>query len=187
MIRQLNSTLNEALTPAIAEQHKDLWQWYLLQQEALILHEYALAQQLWTVFATGLQQHIEFENRQLFATTMIEQHTWRWPASLYIQEHEKILSLMQKISDRYDAFMALTGRRQRIAILELLEQQMQFRQVLEHHEAREEQDALQHLQLSKEAKEVQEHADNIWQDWLLSSAWQHQHQDLLNQVKQQFA
>ena len=183
MIRQLNSALNEALTSAIAEQHKDLWQWYLLQQEALILHEYALAQQLWSVFATGLQQHIEFENRQLFATTMIEQHAWRWPASLYIKEHQKILSLMQKISDRYEAFITLTGRRQRIAILELLEQQMQFRQVLEHHEAREEQDALQHLQLTTEASG---YAEDIWQDWLLSSAWQQQYRDLLAQVKQQF-
>ena len=170
------------LTSAISEQHKDLFQWFLLHQEALLLNEDDLALASWRAFAEGLKAHIHIENALLFSDDYFQHDTWRWPANIYRKEHEKILKLLTVLTSREESYAKLTGRIKRLALLELLESQVQLRHVVEHHEEREEMDALTQLVLLDGVNE-----NDVMHAWQAAQEWQLNHAALLQDLKQRFA
>ena len=132
------------LAESITEHHKDLYQWFLLHQEALLCDELILAGEAWQHFESGLRLHIALENEHLFSDnySVLELDKLTWGVHVYQKEHNKIEDLLDKLSDMLLMFKKITGRKKRLALLGLLEKQISFRQVLEHHEEREERDAL---------------------------------------------
>lgn len=144
------------LNTALAENHKDLYQWFLLHQECLLLSEDDLAQQAFAAFSDLLQQHIHFENTYVLAELTQLNAALRWPQSVYLKEHEKILKLLAAVNESLQRYSASQGRVKRLCLLELLEQQQTLRNVLEHHEEREEQDLL--LALHSDAVKEQGYA-----------------------------
>ena len=69
-----------------------------------------------------------------------------WPVKVYRKEHDKIIDLMQKLQSLCHRYFESQGREKRLMCLELIEKQVTLRHVVEHHEQREEQDALKIIQ-----------------------------------------
>jgi hypothetical protein len=140
------SALMTKLGIILEESHKDLYQWFLLHQECLLLAHNDYAEQCWAAFKQGLLAHIEFENNYLLNDNgLLADIPLRWQLDLYRKEHNKVLQKLGEIDALFAQYLREQGRAQRIYALELFEKQVSFRHLLEHHETREEQDLLQHL------------------------------------------
>lgn len=117
----------------------------LLHQEALVAMDLELALDIWCLFSDLLQSHIEIENTLLFPAFEQLCFEARWPVSLYLHEHHKISSLQQQVTVRLQALQAEPTRR---GVVMLLDYQRSFKNVIEHHEEREEIALLKELQAS---------------------------------------
>lgn len=172
---------SDRLIHCVCEHHKSLYQWFLLHQEGLLTHHIVMAQKAWRVFEGGLRLHLELENEYLFSSTsnVLQTGELRWSKHVYLKEHDKVLKLLDQLSEMLLEFYDFEGRKKRLALLEVLEKQMTFRHVLEHHEEREEMDALKCLSGLdvKQAKAFE----------LEITAWQSEQAELLTQLKVHFA
>lgn len=114
-----------------------------MQQEALVEKKFDLARRLFALYQTLMDEHICLENTLLLpAHATIRQP--RWPTSLYQHEHDKILSLLQRALQQFDAAHH-AGLSNRHRVILLLDYQRTLKNVLEHHEQREEQGLLDEL------------------------------------------
>lgn len=130
------------LKSALEENHKDIYQWFLMHQECLLLGHGHYAQASLEVFTQLLEAHVAFENSHLLSSGAgTDFGRMRWAASVYRQEHEKILQLAGAVECLFTRWHAEErSRTKRLLLLELLERQLTLRHVIEHHEQREEQD-----------------------------------------------
>lgn len=115
----------------------------LLHQEALVAMDFELAMDIWCLFGDLLQSHIDTENSLLFPAFDLQCVDVRWPVSLYLHEHHKISSLLHQVETRLQALQAKPTRR---GVVNLLDYQRSFKNVIEHHEEREEIALLKELQ-----------------------------------------
>lgn len=133
-----------SLTSALEKSHQDLQRWFLLHQECLLVGHDDYALKSYAVFHDYLTTHLHFENLQLFP--LIEQlATLKWPIAVYYKEHDKLLKLLANNQSMLQDYCLLSGRKKRIALLDVLDSQRVFRQVMEHHEEREESDLFLHI------------------------------------------
>jgi hemerythrin-like domain-containing protein len=117
----------------IGAQHAHLLR--LLQQErlALLAGEIAQARDLLTIMQALQETHIADEESRLLPRLP---QTARWPARIYIAEHRKLVSML---ADLCAALAPLAARVEDGATrITLLDAQMPFKHVLEHHFEREE-------------------------------------------------
>ncbi len=128
----------------VSSQHRHLDELMLLHQEALLLQDIPLATRFLDLFDSLLSAHIEAENQHLIPA-LARQPSPRWSALLYQKEHEKITAMLQKIQTQLQALPGLTGQPLRRAILALLDYERAFKNVMEHHEEREETGLLREL------------------------------------------
>lgn len=134
------------LTAALEDNHKDLYQWFLLHQECLLIADDEKARQAYKAFDDFLRQHIQFENEYLLsdlASTDFSQ--LRWQPNVYLKEHDKVLDLLTNVQVMLHQYFEAKGRIKRLLLLELLEWEGRMRHVIEHHEQREEQDLFLHI------------------------------------------
>lgn len=134
------------LSAALEDNHKDLYQWFLLHQECLLIADDEKAKQAFSAFSDVLKQHIQFENEYLLsdvASTDFSQ--LRWQPNVYLKEHDKVLDLLAKAQLMLNQYFEAKGRMKRLLLLELLEREGRMRHVIEHHEQREEQDLFLHI------------------------------------------
>ena len=129
----------------LQESHKDLTQWFLLHQECLLLGDALSADKAFMVFSDYLNQHILFENTVVLVAMQPVEECLRWKLHLYKQEHDKIEKLLAKLESRLISYYLLQGRRKRLALLEILDDEQSFKHVMEHHEQREEDDLFLHF------------------------------------------
>lgn len=141
------------LRNSLEESHKDLYQWFLLHQECLLLHNDADAQLAFLAFTEYLHAHLEFENQHLLNSVVMTKMPLRWAIPVYEKEHEKLQKMLAKLAMYLQHYYALTGRDKRLALLVLLDEEQTLRHVMEHHEQREEQDLFLHLPDSVVANE----------------------------------
>lgn len=148
------SELRNPLQNSLLESHKDLHQWFLLHQECLLLGYDEHACKTLDVFADYLHQHIDFENNALLPLFNLdsvvdeaEAIALRWQPGVYLKEHKKLLTILQKQQQQLRAYIKLQGRRKRLALLEVLDAESTFIHVMEHHEQREEQDLFVQMQI----------------------------------------
>lgn len=107
----------------------------LLHQEALLERDGAQAIAALALFADMLSLHLELEDGELFAA---HEHCRerRWATLLYRKEHDKLRAMLAEVAARVQAWCERgCPRRELIA---LLDYQRSFKNVLEHHEQREE-------------------------------------------------
>ena len=117
----------------IGAQHAHLLR--LLQQERLTLlaGEIAQARDLLALMQALQETHIADEEKRLLPRLP---QSARWPARIYIAEHQKLTSML---ADLRAALAPLSARIEDGATrLALLDAQMPFKHVLEHHFEREE-------------------------------------------------
>jgi hemerythrin-like domain-containing protein len=123
-----------------------------LHQEALLEKDIALALEFWQLHIRMLRLHIELEEQWLLPA--LERFVVKpaWGAAIYRAEHGKILSLGDKLSQTLGSLQHMVpGRRVLIA---LLDKQRSYKNVLEHHEEREEKGLLPELGASLSAGEI---------------------------------
>lgn len=138
------------LREQLEESHKDLHQWFLFHQECLLLQHDTLAQQSFHAFADYLGQHIHFENQHILKQD-IAADDLRWSVKVYQKEHDKLVSMLARLSQMLDGYYQMQGRRKRLALLEVINYEQSLLHVMEHHEEREEMDLFQWIQQEGEA------------------------------------
>lgn len=143
-----------SLQDDLHESHRDLRQWLLFHQECLLLGDADKALLAWQAFSRILGMHIDFENRYLLQPEVEGRQALRWPVNVYRKEHDKLLAMQVDINTRLSQYAGFDGRYRRLALLELLDVELRFVHVLEHHEQREEDDLLTSLAAMPEAENL---------------------------------
>ena len=135
----------------IQSYHVLIDEFLLLHQEALVAMDFQLADKIWQLFSDLLQSHIDTENTLLFPLVERLCTEKRWPVSLYQHEHNKIVSLQHEVAIRLQALYAAPTRR---GVVMMLDYQRSFKNVIEHHEEREEIALLKELQAQASDEEL---------------------------------
>jgi hypothetical protein len=125
------------LKDLLEESHKDLHLWFLLHQECLVANYESDALQALKNFQRILLFHLDFEEQRLLKHN---NDATRWPVSVYQKEHDKIKRQLDKLIVKTQSYLDFSGRKKRHALISLIEDQLRFYHLLEHHEEREEQD-----------------------------------------------
>lgn len=136
--------MNETLAEITTRYHRDLDELLWGHQEALLLRDLPLARGYFSLFRAAMEAHLEAENRLLLPLAESLELKGQWPISLYRHEHEKIRQLLGRVADQL-AVLPEQGRQARRALLSLLEYQRTVKNVIEHHEQREEKGLLPEL------------------------------------------
>lgn len=128
----------------ILADHRDMDELLLQHQEALIEQNMAAALDSYEIFHERLCAHIALENSELLPRhEKVEQPRWR--TQVYALEHERILLLADKILSRMKQPVIEPGPEQRRWIISLLDHERVLKNVVEHHEEREEKGMLPEL------------------------------------------
>lgn len=154
--------------------HHEIDEFILLHQEALLLQNLDLAKAFYALFRSVIESHIQTENTLLFplferycASQSVDQKP-RWPIMLYQKEHEKLVDMLNKSKAMLDKLAEYEeGSAQRRAILVVLEYQKALKNVVEHHEEREEMALLPELDAAmpkQDAKTFIEQCLGVWRD-----------------------
>lgn len=159
--------------------HASIDEVFLLHQEALLEQQFPLAKQLLHWFTELLDQHIELEDGLLFPAHQGLSEEVRWQTSLYSHEHQKLRQLLLELTLRFNALHAAPSRR---GLLALLDYQRTFKNVLEHHEEREEIALLVELDLQLEHTQRQRLLQQISQQWPDLDSLRLQCRDFLQQL-----
>jgi hypothetical protein len=120
--------------------HLQLDELFLLQQEALLQAKLDNALIILNSYKTSHDLHMRFEDDNLIPkyASLLEQG--KWDATLYQQEHQKILQLYEKIEHGLTWLLQqdLNPSQLRRNIIKLLDRQKSFKGLCEHHQEREE-------------------------------------------------
>ncbi|CAH0991392.1 hypothetical protein SIN8267_01496 [Sinobacterium norvegicum] len=119
----------------VAQYHRYIDRLLLLQQQALVARETELALGFMQLHRQMLSAHIEVEDQWLLSIATEQQQAWRWPASLYLAEHKKITRFLTREEQR---LQSLAQRPTATQVIALLDSQRSYKNLLEHHEEREE-------------------------------------------------
>lgn len=125
------------LRKLLEESHKDLHQWFLFYQECVLIDEAQYANRCLVIFKKILLFHLQFEEQYLLNEHLQQ---LKWPVKVYRLEHKKLSSKLDSLFDLTKTYFNLSGRKKRLALLTLIEYQLQFYRLMEHHEQREEKD-----------------------------------------------
>jgi hemerythrin-like domain-containing protein len=123
-----------------------------LHQEALLERDIGLALGFWQLHAQMLRLHIHLENEMLLPALDNQVDSPAWPASLYRAEHAKISSMGEQLGEVLTG-LAETGLARRVVIA-LLDKQRSYKNLLEHHEEREEKGLLPELDAVLDAQQL---------------------------------
>lgn len=117
--------------------HEYLDEFFLIHQEALIAGDIVMADEYLAYFSELMRLHIKIENEYLLPLfeRCVPKATAHWPASLYKHEHNKITQLLDGVEQLMNKLGEPLNRRD---IINLLDKENRFKNVVEHHEQREE-------------------------------------------------
>ncbi|CAM2064679.1 Hemerythrin domain-containing protein [Sulfidibacter corallicola] len=136
MSEQANPTPEFAM---LAEIHVQMAELFLRHQEALLDRDWPGASSALARFREGLLLHMEHEEGLLLPLMARAGKVERWPARVYLGEHEKLRRLLARATTQLEALPQATGRRdENRALLALLDFETTFKHLCEHHEQREE-------------------------------------------------
>ena len=123
----------------LAKTHVQLAELFLRHQEALLDRDWAVATSALGRFREGLLLHMEHEEGLLLPLMARAGEVERWPARVYLGEHEKLRRLLARAATQLETLPDATGRRdENRALLALLDFETTFKHLCEHHEQREE-------------------------------------------------
>lgn len=144
--------------------HLELDELLWLHQEALLEQDLPLARELFSLFREVLMGHLQQENAALLPRFEALGLKGQWPLLVYQKEHEKIVQLLDKTSAWLERLP--TGpHNARRNILAVLEYQRTLKNVIEHHEEREEKGLLPELDAAlPEAERIAlaMHCNEVW-------------------------
>lgn len=165
----------ESILDMVSYFHHEIDEFILLHQEALLLQNIDLAKEVYALFRSVIESHIHTENDLLFplferycSNSDSADKKARWPIMLYQKEHDKLVDMLDKSQAMLDKLIDYPeGRARRRATLSVLEYQKALKNVVEHHEEREEMALLPELDAAMPRQEAQVFINeclNVWRD-----------------------
>lgn len=153
-----------SLFALVSRYHRHMNELILLHQEALLLQQTDLAERFLALFRAMISAHIDAENTWLLPRLDALAQA-RWPALLYRKEHDKILDMLTNVDAKMRLLEGKTAQDYRRTVLALLDYERAFKNVIEHHEEREEVAMLRELDQHVDGAEVQQLVVTLEQAW----------------------
>ena len=142
-----------ALTARILAEHREMDELFLQHQEALLEQDWAKAQARYAAFHTLLLSHIALEDSVL--VPLHQQLTKpQWRTLVYTAEHDKVREIAQIMADRIAAPKPEDKQQRLRWIIKLLDDERSLKNLLEHHNEREEKGMLPELQAQAPNKSI---------------------------------
>ena len=133
-----------ALTARILAEHREMDELFLQHQEALLEQDWIKAQARYTAFHTLLLSHIALEDSVL--VPLHQQLTKpQWRTLVYTAEHDKVREIAQIMADRIAAPKPEDKQQRLRWIIKLIDDERSLKNLLEHHNEREEKGMLPEL------------------------------------------
>ena len=131
MTTQFNS-----LSQCVSYYHRRIDELLMLHQEALVIQDFPLAQKALRIFAKFLNKHLTLENELLIPAHDSLGCNKQWRTQVYKEEHSKLVDLLDNI--RHMLSKEPAEERMRRWVIEVIDYERTFKNVMEHHEEREE-------------------------------------------------
>lgn len=125
--------------------HRALDEYLWCHQEALLEQDLPLAREWFALFREVFEAHIRQEDAVLLPRCEALGLAGQWPLLVYRKEHEKIAGLLDRTSAMLEQLPGGHHAMPRRNILQLLDYQRTLKNVIEHHEEREEKGLLPEL------------------------------------------
>ena len=138
MATQFNSLLQ-----CVSYYHREIDEMLLLHQEAVIVQDIPLAEEALRLFSKLLHTHIEVEDKLLMPHHEKIESEVRWRTQVYRDEHTKLFDLLGKIREMLRKAPDSVDMRR--WVIEFIDYERTFKNVMEHHEEREEKGLLPEL------------------------------------------
>jgi len=119
--------------PEIEAQHRQIIELFQQHRLTLLTGDLGKALQLMQTLSSLQAEHIALEETELLPRLGADA---RWPAKVYLAEHRKLETMFARLLQELGKLPEQT--RDAALILSLLEREMPFKHVLEHHFEREE-------------------------------------------------
>lgn len=133
-----------ALSRRIVAEHAEMDELLLQHQEALLEQDQARAQERYAAFHQLLKAHIALEDSTLAPLhQQLPQPQWR--TLVYTAEHEKILQIAQLMAERIAAPLPADSSARLRHIIKLIDDERSLKNLVEHHNEREEKGMLPEL------------------------------------------
>lgn len=171
------------VTGWITDCHRQLDELFILHQEALVQLRPDAAVELLESYRQCLLLHMRFEEEDVFTAYAALEEQGRWPASLYVHEHAKILQLLAACDDTLAQLRdrCSGANEMRRAVIALLDQESRLKALRDHHETREEQYLLPILEAQLPPSLNPSRVDE------LQARWDAEIQRAMNVVRELFA
>jgi hypothetical protein len=154
---------DQSLLATVKTYHRYLEELFWLHQEALLERDLPLAMDFWALHQQMLLSHINVENTHLIAAHERCVHEPQWRSRVYLLEHEKIQAISIKMVQRLEG--RASGRLSRREVIQLIDSQRSLKNVLEHHEDREESGLLPELEqvlAGSEQRLLADTCETVW-------------------------
>ncbi|MDX1695452.1 MAG: hemerythrin domain-containing protein [Ketobacteraceae bacterium] len=138
MTTQFNSLLQ-----CVSYYHRQIDEMLMLHQEAVIVQDIPLADEALRLFTRLLKTHIELEDKLLIPQHEKIRGEIRWRTRVYKDEHTKLHELLNKLQIMIKK--APEASELRRWVIEFIDYERTFKNVMEHHEEREEKGLLLEL------------------------------------------
>jgi hypothetical protein len=132
----------QSLYQCISHFHVEIGEILHLHQEALLIQDRALSLSFLRLFKQVLMEHIDLEDTLLLTRHKTLITDPQWATRIYEEEHNKIKTMLKELFVRLNQTPMTNQRRW---IIEILDYEKLLKNVLEHHEEREEQGLLKEL------------------------------------------
>lgn len=139
MATQFNSLLQ-----CVSYYHRQIDEMLMLHQEAVIVQDIPLAEEALRVFSKLLKTHLELEDQLLIPRHESLEHEVRWKTRVYQEEHSKLLDLLSNLRGMLQKAPDTPDMRR--WVIEFIDYERTFKNVMEHHEEREEKGLLLELE-----------------------------------------
>ena len=133
-----------ATTARILAEHQEMDELFLQHQEALLEQDQPRAQARYAAFHQLLKAHIELEDTQLMPLHQ-QLPAPQWRTLVYSAEHEKILRVAQRMAERIAASLPAAPSARLRHIIKLIDDERSLKNLVEHHNEREEKGMLPEL------------------------------------------
>lgn len=132
----------QSLYQCVSYFHIEMGEILHLHQEALLVQDRALSLSFLRLFKQVLLEHIDLEDTLLMTrhTSLVDDP--QWATRIYEEEHNKIRAMLKELFVRLNQAPVINQRRW---VIEILDYERLLKNVLEHHEEREEQGLLKEL------------------------------------------
>ena len=132
------------LTARILAEHQEMDELFLQHQEALLEQDWGKAQARYAAFHALLLRHIELEDSCLVPLhQQLAKPQWR--TLVYTAEHDKVLEIAQIMAERIAAPKPENASQRLRWIIKLLDDERSLKNLVEHHNEREEKGMLPEL------------------------------------------